>query len=57
MSTLKGFQETGQVLYDRLHLSSMPIAIKYIRDVSEIPAEKIMRPTVPGGKIREPSPC
>jgi uncharacterized protein (DUF169 family) len=48
MSNLKDYQEAGQTLYDRLHLSSMPIAIKYIRDVSEIPGEKIMRPSALG---------
>ena len=45
MSDLKDFQEAGQALYDKIHLSSMPIAIKYIKDVSEIPDEKIMRPS------------
>ena len=40
MSKMKDFQEAGQIIYDRLHLSSMPIAIKYIKDVSEISAKK-----------------
>ena len=45
MQNLKEYQEAGRIIYDRLHLSSMPIAIKYIKDVSEIPAKKIMRPS------------
>lgn len=27
MNNLKDYQEAGQTLYDRLHLSSMPIAV------------------------------
>ena len=45
MSNLNNYQEAGQSLYDRLHLGSMPIAIKYIKDVSEIPADKVLRPS------------
>jgi len=48
MSNLKDFQDAGQTIYDKLHLSSMPIAIKYIKDVSEIPDEKISRPSAMG---------
>ncbi len=48
MSNMKEFQEAGQTLYDKIHLSSMPIAIKYIKDVSEIEGEKIMRPSAIG---------
>jgi len=48
VSNVKEFQEAGQTLYDRLHLSSMPVAIKYIKDVSEIPDNKIMRPSALG---------
>ncbi|MBN1615196.1 MAG: hypothetical protein JW950_12090, partial [Deltaproteobacteria bacterium] len=48
MSDLKEFREAGQMFYDRLHLSSMPVAIKYIKDVSEIPKEKIIRPSALG---------
>jgi len=48
MSNLQDFQKAGQTLYDRLHFSSMPIAIKYIKNVSEIPGEKIMRPSALG---------
>jgi uncharacterized protein (DUF169 family) len=49
MSNLNDFQKAGQTLYDRLHLSSMPVAIKYIKDVSEISADqKIMRPSALG---------
>lgn len=48
MSNLNDYQQAGQTLYDRLHLASMPVAIKYIKDVSEIPDDKIMRPSARG---------
>jgi len=48
MSNLNDFQEAGQTLYDRLHLSSLPVAIKYIKTASEIPNQKIMRPSALG---------
>ncbi|MBW2092875.1 MAG: DUF169 domain-containing protein, partial [Deltaproteobacteria bacterium] len=48
MSSLSDYQQTGQTLYDKLHLASMPVAIKYIKDVSEIPDSKIMRPSALG---------
>jgi len=48
MSNLNDFQEAGQTLYDRIHLSSLPVAIKYIKTASEIPNGKIMRPSALG---------
>ena len=47
MLDLNDFKEAGRKLYDKLHLASMPVAIKYIKDVSEIP-DKVMRPSAMG---------
>jgi uncharacterized protein (DUF169 family) len=47
MSSLEDFQRAGQTIYDRVHLGSMPIAIKYVKDGSEIPS-KAMRPSAKG---------
>jgi len=47
MHELSDFQQAGKTLYDELHLASMPVAIKYIKDSSEIP-EKAMRPSAKG---------
>jgi len=49
MQTLEDYKKAGQELYHKLHLSSYPIAIKYIKDVSEIP-EGIVRPSANGQK-------
>jgi uncharacterized protein (DUF169 family) len=48
MPNLSDFSEAGQTLYERIHLGSMPVAIKYIKGISEIPAEKIIRPSILG---------
>ncbi len=47
MAGLQEYQEAGQMLYEKLHLASMPVAIKYIRDVAEIP-ETVIRPSTLG---------
>ena len=47
MLDLNDFKEAGRKLYNKLHLASMPVAIKYIKDVSEIP-DKVMRPSAMG---------
>ena len=47
MSDLDEYRQAGQEVYDALHLGTMPVAIKYIKDVSEIPA-KVMRPSAMG---------
>lgn len=49
MKTLVDYQQAGQELYHKLHLSTYPIAIKYIKDVSEIP-EGVTRPSARGQK-------
>jgi len=49
MQTLEDYRKAGQELYHKLHLSSYPVAIKYIKDVSEIP-EGVVRPSANGQK-------
>lgn len=49
MKTLEDYKEAGQELYHKLHLSTYPIAIKYIKDISEIP-EGVQRPSLLGQK-------
>lgn len=44
MSELADYNKAGLELYDKLHLSTYPVAIKYIKDHSEIPA-KTIRPS------------
>ncbi len=44
MAELKEYQEAGQMLYDKLHLASMPVAVKYIKDIAEIP-DTAIRPS------------
>ncbi len=48
--TLKDYQKAGQELYDRLHLSTYPVAIHYIQTEKDIP-EGVMRPSVFGKKM------
>ena len=49
MKTLDDYSKAGQELYHKLHLATYPIAIKYIKVLSEIP-EGIMRPSARGQK-------
>lgn len=35
--SLEAFREVGKYLFDNLHLSTYPVAIKYIKDISDIP--------------------
>ena len=49
MKTLDDYKKAGQELYDKLHLSTYPIAIKYIKDVAEIP-RGVRRPSDKGQK-------
>ena len=44
MKDIKDYQKAGTELYDRLHLACYPVAIKYIKDESEI-GEGYMRPS------------
>jgi len=37
MKELKDYIKAGMLLYEKLHLSTYPVAIKYIKDESEIP--------------------
>jgi uncharacterized protein (DUF169 family) len=44
MKTLEEYRKAGTDLYNRLHLSTYPIAIKYIKDMDEVP-EGVMQPS------------
>ena len=48
MSTLKEFQKAGQEIYDKVHLGSMPVAIKFVKNASEFEDLKVMRPSAMG---------
>lgn len=47
MKNLEDYKEAGKELYHRLHLSTYPVSIKYIKDISEIP-EGAIRPSAQG---------
>jgi len=47
---LGAYREAGKILYDRLHLPTYPVAIKYIKSEDEIP-EKAFRPSAKGQKL------
>jgi uncharacterized protein (DUF169 family) len=49
MKTLEEYRKAGESIYRRLHLASYPVAIKYIKDLAEVPADSI-RPTSLGQK-------
>ena len=42
--TVEDYQQTGKELWNDLRLSTLPVAVKYIKDVSEIP-EGFIRPS------------
>jgi len=44
MATLDEYRQAGKALYDSLHLDTMPVAVTYIKYLSEIP-EKVMMPS------------
>jgi uncharacterized protein (DUF169 family) len=50
MTTIEDYRKAGQELYDKLHLATYPVAIKYIKDLKEIP-DKAIRPIVRGHKM------
>ncbi|MHA1578145.1 MAG: DUF169 domain-containing protein [Candidatus Freyarchaeota archaeon] len=49
MKELEDYRKAGQELYDKLRLYTFPVAIRYIKDVSEIP-ERVVRPSLMGQK-------
>lgn len=49
MPELEDYRKAGSDLYERLHLSTYPVAIKYIKGEDEIPA-RAMRPSKSGQK-------
>jgi len=50
MNTIEEYKACGEKIYHQLHLSTYPVAIKYITDMSEIPSNA-MRPSVLGQKL------
>ncbi len=46
----KEYQEAGQEIYDKLHLATFPVAIKYYKDKNEIP-RNVTRPYIMGKKM------
>ena len=44
MKSLEMYQDYGADLYHRLHLSTYPVAVKYIKNTADIP-EDAMRPS------------
>ncbi|MBU3917140.1 DUF169 domain-containing protein [bacterium] len=50
MKNLESIRKAGKKLYETLHLSTYPVAIKYIKDKSEIP-EGVMQPSLMGKKM------
>jgi len=50
MKQIQEYKKAGEDLYHRLHLSTYPIAIKYIKSAEEIP-EGVMRPSTFGKKM------
>jgi len=44
MQTMEQYQQTGREIWNDLRLSTYPVAIKYIRDESEIP-ENFIQPS------------
>jgi uncharacterized protein (DUF169 family) len=49
MPELSDYRKAGVALYEKLHLATYPVAIKYLRDESEIPP-KTVRPSQSGQK-------
>lgn len=50
MDKIEAYQNGGRDLYNKLHLATYPIGIKYITHENKIP-ENAMRPSVLGGKM------
>ncbi|MBW1989349.1 MAG: DUF169 domain-containing protein [Deltaproteobacteria bacterium] len=50
MESIEDFRKAGRDLFERLHLSTWPVAIRYIADESEIPGNAL-RPSAFGKKM------
>ncbi len=50
MSEMDVYRKSGQELFDRLHLATYPVAIKYVREESEF-ASGVMRPSANGQQM------
>ena len=51
--TLDDYQKTGNELYEKLHLVSHPVAVRYIKNLSEVPPG-VKKPSDQGTQM---SPC
>lgn|GEM_PF-5972074 len=49
MAELSDYRKAGQELLSQLRLATFPVALKYIQDISEIPA-KAIKPSQSGQK-------
>jgi uncharacterized protein (DUF169 family) len=49
-NTKEDYQDVGQEIYDKLHLATYPVAIKYYKDKSEIP-RNVIKPYAIGKKM------
>ncbi|MBD3253508.1 MAG: hypothetical protein GF383_00365 [Candidatus Lokiarchaeota archaeon] len=47
---IEDYQKAGQEIYDKLHLATYPVAIKYFKDEKEIP-KNVTKPYVTGKKM------
>ncbi len=50
MKSIEEYRRAGEDLYHKLHLSTYPVAIKYIKNIDEIP-EGTLRPASKGKKL------
>ena len=50
MNSIEDYKSYGEKLYHQLHLSTYPVAIKYIKDMIEIP-KNAARPSAFGQKL------
>ena len=50
MSELEEFKEVGKILYNKLRLLTFPVALTFIKNLSEIP-DGVQRPSQMGQKL------
>ena len=50
MNTIEEYKTCGEKLYHQLHLSTYPVAIKYIKNIDDIP-QNAVKPSVLGQKL------
>ena len=47
---IEDYKKVGQEIYDKLHLATYPVAIKYYKHKSEVP-QNVIRPSVSGKQM------